>query len=207
MSGRIVCWVAALAEEAVVMDRFSYTAAMSRPVQARKLNMQAFAQEGEPLHETTPLQDLARLAAETPGLAADASVVWSAQAQLRPSPGHEDAVWLHLEARAVVPLTCQRCMTPVPITVEVDQRYRFVATEEIAMAEDDQSEEDLLVMVPQFDLLEVLEDELLMALPVVPMHDSCPVAPQLTAGEDEMGEAAAEKPHPFAVLAQLKAKK
>ncbi len=180
---------------------------MAKIVQARKLNMQTFAQEGVPLQEATPISDLPRLTAEAAELAPGASVGWTAQAELRASPGHEDTVWLHLHAHTVVPLTCQRCMSPVPITVAVDQHYRFVATEDIAMAEDDQSEEDLLVMVPQFDLLEVLEDELLMALPLVPLHETCPVPPRLSAGEDDMADVGAEKPNPFAVLAQLKPKK
>ena len=74
------------------------------------------------------------------------------------------------------------------------------------MAEDDASEEDLLVMTPQFDLLALLEDELLMALPLVPMHDECPVMPAFNAGRLEMPDDIPEKPHPFAALAQLKKK-
>ena len=60
---------------------------------------------------------------------------------------------------------------------------------------------------PQFDLLAVVEDELLMALPLVPMHETCPDMPVFSAGEAELAqpEGAAEvKPHPFAALAQLK---
>jgi uncharacterized protein len=56
----------------------------------------------------------------------------------------------------------------------------------------------------------VLEDELLMALPLVPMHEECPVAPRLQAGDlrdsDATGEPG-ENPNPFAALAQLKTKK
>ena len=82
------------------------------------------------------------------------------------------------------------------------------------MAEDDASEEDLLVMAPQFDLLGLLEDELLMAIPLVPMHNECPQAPTLSSGQLETGGALGDapgaaaagsgKPNPFAVLAQLK---
>ena len=61
----------------------------------------------------------------------------------------------------------------------------------------------------------MLEDELLMALPLVPMHEDCPTLVVLSTGEtgldqaDEAGEvpSAGEKPNPFAVLAQLKTKK
>jgi uncharacterized protein len=172
--------------------------------------MKAFAQEGLALTETTPLQNMERLAEETQGLQADSTVQWQALGELRPRAGADDEAWLHLRAQATVPLTCQRCMGVVETPVEVDQWYRFVASEEIAMAEDDQSEEDLLVMEPQFNLLAVLEDELLMALPLVPMHEECPVAPKLQAGDiaepDDAGEPG-EKPNPFAVLAQLKTKK
>ena len=176
---------------------------MSSPHHASRLNIPAFAAEGEPLVSTTLLQNMERLAHESIGLEADLPINWQARGELRPGAGAEADVWLHLTASASIPLTCQRCMTTVDSPIEVDQWYRFVATEEIAMAEDDESEEDLLVMEPQFDLLAVLEDELIMALPVVPMHEVCPVTVQLQTGELEAAENV-EKPNPFAVLAQLK---
>ena len=180
---------------------------MSSPPQASRLNIPAFAAEGEPLAGTTLLQNMERLAQESSGLESDSTIEWQARAELRPGTGVADDIWLHLTARVSIALTCQRCMTPVDSPIEVDQWYRFVATEEIAMAEDDESEEDLLVLEPQFDLLAVLEDELIMALPVVPMHGVCPVIVQLQTGELDAGSgvaAGAEKPNPFAVLAQLK---
>jgi uncharacterized protein len=176
---------------------------MSRNLQPQRLNMPAFAREGVPLKETTPFTDLPRLAAEAHAPDSSAAVQWEATGELRPRQGADDDVWVHLQAHTTIALTCQRCMSAVATPVQVDQWYRFVETEEIAMAEDDESDEDLLVMEPQFDLLAVLEDELLMALPLVPMHDECPVAPVLRVGDDEVGEADA-KPNPFAVLGKLK---
>lgn len=180
---------------------------MSRLHQAQRLNVLAFAQEAQPLNAQTPLQNLARLAQETQQLPADATVQWEARAELRPQTGGEDVAWLHLQAATVVPLTCQRCMAAVDTPLEVDQWYRFVADEDIAMAEDDESEEDLLVLEPQFDLQALLEDELLMALPLVPMHEVCPVPPVLQAGEIELPPESGDKPNPFAVLASLKGRK
>ena len=176
---------------------------MSSPHHASRLNIPAFAAEGELLVSTTLLQNMERLAHESIGLEADSTINWQARAELRPGAGDDADVWLHLTASASIPLTCQRCLTAVDSPIKVDQWYRFVATEEIAMAEDDESEEDLLVMEPQFDLLAVLEDELIMALPVVPMHEVCPVTPQMQSGELRAAESA-EKPNPFAVLARLK---
>ncbi|MES2944513.1 MAG: DUF177 domain-containing protein [Pseudomonadota bacterium] len=188
---------------------------MTRPFYASRLNMQAFAKEGASLVETTLLSNLERLALEARSPEPDMAVDWQAAGELRAgstvsgAAGAEEEVWLHLQAKTTIPLTCQRCMATVSTPLEVDQWYRFVASEDIAMAEDDESEEDLLVMEPQFDLLAVLEDELLMALPLVPMHEECPEAPVLSAGDIDAGEPAGggEKPNPFAVLAQLKAKK
>ena len=179
---------------------------MSKSLPASRLNMQAFAQAGVPLVASTLLQNMERLAHEAQGLQPDSTVHWEARAELRPGAAAESDIWLHLAAKTSLPLTCQRCMGTVATPLEVDQWYRFVATEDIAMAEDDASEEDLLVMAPQFDLLAVLEDELLMALPLVPMHEECPVPPLLRVGEDELALPASEKPNPFAMLAQFKKK-
>ena len=188
---------------------------MSKSHHFNRLNMQAFANEGVPIAETTPLQNMERLSQEAQAPGPDSTVSWKASAELRPGVQAEEDVWLHLTASASVPLTCQRCMGTVDMPLEVDQWYRFVATEAIAMAEDDESEEDLLVMESQFDLLAVLEDELLMALPLVPMHGECPVAPVMQVGEEALVSVTSkdgddrrlgEKPNPFAALAQLKTK-
>ncbi len=179
---------------------------MTRSFQAGRLNIKAFAQEGQALVQFTPLQTMKRLAQEAQGLQPDSVVSWQAKAELREKSAAEPDIWLHLEAKTSIPLTCQRCMNAVPTALEVDQWYRFVASEDIAMAEDDQSEEDLLVMEPQFDLTALLEDELLMALPLVPMHAQCPPAVALPVSRDEARDEPGEKPNPFAALAQLKKK-
>lgn len=179
---------------------------MTRLIHANHLNIQAFAKEGLPLVETTLLLNMQRLAHEIQGLQPDSAVSWQADAELRAGSGEEPDIWLHLQAKTAVALTCQRCMGPVETPIDVDQWYRFVASEDIAMAEDDQSEEDLLVLEPQFDLLAVLEDELLMALPLVPMHEACPSAIVLSVGDSSIEAEPAQKPNPFAVLAQLRKK-
>ena len=179
---------------------------MTRQNQVQSLNLQALAASGEPLVGVMPLQKLERLAQESIGLQPGLMVNWQAAAELRVGSTGQPDTWLHLEANTTVPMTCQRCMGAVQTPLQINQWYRFVVSEEIAMAEDDASEEDLLVMAPQFDLLALLEDELLMALPLVPMHEVCPVAPLLSAGDlgGDVDEEA--RPHPFAALAQLKKK-
>lgn len=179
---------------------------MTRQQSLHSFNLQALANSGEPMIERTPLQNLERLARESIGLQPDLMVDWQASAELRTGAAGQLDTWLHLQASTSVPMTCQRCMGAVQTPLQVDQWYRFVASEDIAMAEDDASEEDLLVMAPQFDLAGLLEDELLMALPLVPMHDECPVLPAFSAGVIDVPGDTAEKPNPFAALAQLKKK-
>ena len=183
---------------------------MDTLIHASRVDMQALAQAGQPLVQITPLVHFERLTQEVKALDIDAVVNWTARAELRPRSGAEPYVWLHLHASTSVLLACQRCLETVATPLLVDQWYRFVANEAIAMEQDDASDEDLLVMELQFDLLAVLEDELLMALPLVPMHTECPVAPALKVGEqdlmpaDENGSVPRLTPHPFAALARLK---
>ncbi len=170
--------------------------------------MLAFAQDEQPFMATTMLQNMERLQQESQRQMPDVAANWQARAELRAAPNGGDQVWLHVQAQMSMPLACQRCMGPVLVPLAVDQWFRFVDTEDTAMAQDDACDEDLLVMAPQVDLLALVEDELLMAIPLVPMHDECPVAPQISAGamtQSELLHAAPEhKPNPFAALAQLK---
>jgi uncharacterized protein len=143
------------------------------------------------------------------------AVQWQASAEWRqagpaslaaePLARHAPApqLWLHLALQAQVPQTCQRCLAPYAQPVAVDRWFRFVADEATALTEDDDAEEDLLVFQPRFDLHALVEDELLLALPLVPMHEQCPTPVRLQAGDIE-ASADDGKPNPFAALAALK---
>lgn len=173
---------------------------MSADPSARLLNLPAVALQGLRLAGQTEVGELGRLLEELEASPAP-PIAWQAQLQWRQAAGASAQLWLHLQAQAQLPLGCQRCLAPVSETVEIDRWFRFVESEEVALAEDDDCEEDLLVMQPQFDLLNLLEDELLLDLPLVPMHEACPDrSPVLDQPEG------GKKPNPFAVLAGLKNK-
>ncbi|MBU6501988.1 MAG: DUF177 domain-containing protein [Burkholderiales bacterium] len=174
---------------------------------ANHLDVRAFAQAAGRLAAREPLQKYERLMQETEGLGSDYLVNWMAAGELRPVPGGTDDVWLCLNIDATVPLTCQRCLEPVDVALTVDRAFRFVADEETAAAQDDDCEEDLLALSRDFDLAALVEDEMLMALPLVPMHDTCPVHVKLAVADEAFGAEAMAKPHPFAVLAPLKGDK
>jgi uncharacterized protein len=176
---------------------------MKRQFNAQRLDVQAFAEDGAELSGQAELRSFARLSEEAGGRGAERPVAWSAQGELL-NPRHvHPEVWLHLTASAVMPLTCQRCLEPVDVPVSVERSFRFVADEETAAAEDDESEEDLLAISRAFDLLGLVEDELLMEVPAVPRHEVCPEPVQFSAADPGFEEAAPAE-NPFAALKVLK---
>ncbi len=170
-----------------------------------RIDVKAFAKTQSLLSEQTPLGKFERLMQDCVGKLTG-EVAWSALGSMRPSMSGGQSAWLHLTASAVVPVTCQRCLGVVDLSLHVDQDFRFVADEATALAEDDESAEDLLVLSHDLDVLELVEDELLMALPIVPMHEACESehAQTLTANAGDGGD---DKPHPFAALAALRTRK
>lgn len=186
------------------MAGFSYTARMPKQFDPRRLDLRRFAEEAASLDGVTPAQALPRIAAEVEATGAAAQVQWAATGELR-NPEHlYPQVWLHLHAQASLALTCQRCLQPVEVQIALDRPFRFAADEATASAEDDAAEEEVLAFAPVFDLLELLEDELLMDLPVAPRHDECPVPVKMSATDPAFLLAEAARENPFAVLGRLK---
>jgi uncharacterized protein len=176
---------------------------MSKPFNARRLDVKSFAEEGATLAGQEPLRVHERLLSETQGRGAETPVTWSASAQIR-NPQHvQPQVWLHLRTGTTLSLVCQRCLKPVDVPVHVDRWFRFVGDEETAAAEDDESEEDVLALSRSFDLMELVEDELLMEMPLVPRHETCPPVHLEVADENFEGSSARHE-NPFAVLGRLK---
>ncbi|QDL55432.1 YceD family protein [Rhodoferax aquaticus] len=170
------------------------------------LNVEVFARLAGTCSGTVRLGDFERLIQESVTGAASVLVEFTAQGEMRGDEAQGEHAWLHLEARTVLAMTCQRCLGPVDVGISAERSFRFVATEALAETEDEESEEDVLVASRDFDLLALVEDELLMALPPVPKHEVCPVPVKLEARDADFAEEDEPKPNPFAVLEQLKKK-
>jgi len=177
---------------------------MSKDFAARRLDVKAFAEEGAHLRGEEPLGTHERVMAETQGRGSESSVHWTAQGELR-NPRHvHPEIWVHLQADAILSLTCQRCLAPVDVPVSVDRSFRFVADEDMAAAQDEQSEEDVLALSRSLDLAELVEDELLMELPLAPRHEACPEPLKRVASDEDFDDATARRENPFALLGKLK---
>ena len=180
---------------------------MAKDYDPQRLDVRRFAEEGAELAGQDALPRYRRLFAETQEEPGDRSVTWQARGELLHPHHVQPQVWLHLDAAANLPLVCQRCLRPVDVGVAVDRSFRFVADEATAAAEDDESEEDLLALSRSFDLLGLIEDELLMEMPVAPRHDVCPEPVKMSASDADFEAAGAERENPFAVLGRLKSGK
>ncbi len=97
---------------------------------------------------------------------------------------------------------CQRCLTAMVLPIEANVCLYLTASES-GEVDTPESAETLVVGDQPMRLADIVEDELILALPLVPMHDeaTCQVPRSYATGGDEKG---VEEHHPFAQLAELK---
>ncbi len=166
----------------------------------RRLDVAAFVADGTSLEGCWSLAEMPRLleSVDAPsGEEGSAGVAWRAVGEDAPSQGRAPRLWLHLVASTEVTMTCQRCLEPVTVVLDADRRLGFVGGEAQAAALDAESEDDVLALEPFLDLQALVEEELLLALPLVPRHVDCS-PPDAARDEPPAAEA------PFAVLEALR---
>jgi uncharacterized protein len=100
---------------------------------------------------------------------------------------------LRVVARGFAAMTCQCCLGPVDVRLEAESELELAESEAAIEAADDGA--DRVVATAAMDVVTLVEDELILALPMVPRHEEC--APRGAQGQDEAGS-------PFAALAGLK---
>ena len=174
----------------------------------QRLDVRRLAANGTELSGELAQASLARLVASVlPPLADEpaAAVHWRLRGESRPLAGAAHQIRLHLSARTTVALSCQRCLHRMAEGLEFDRSFLFVRDEDEAARLDEEIDEDVLMLPRQLDGIELIEDELILALPLVPRHDVCPLPLENPAAA--VGPSAEDTPareNPFAVLAQLK---
>jgi len=180
-------------------------ASSPRDLDPHRLDVAAFAAAGGELAGAWPADRLPRLLAAT--LAPQdgtgrSEVGWEVSGERRVLPGARSQPSLSLRADTEVTLECQRCLQPMRLPLHAERRVFFVEGEDTAEALDAESEDDVLALTPALDLADLIEDELLLALPLVPRHEQCPEPLPRAFVEDDAAADPAD--HPFAVLAALK---
>ena len=103
------------------------------------------------------------------------------------------------QLRTSLELECQRCLQSLDMPLELEFELMIDASDELLR---DSSLDTIYSDDGFIDVFEVIEDELILAAPLVALHEdsSCNEHWQASASEPE----AAAKENPFAVLQQLK---
>lgn len=135
----------------------------------------------------------------------DALVQDAANAEAQNQVRYTLSGWLDVQNRAFLALSleagllmqCPRCLTAVAVPITLKFTYLLTQQTEEEMLESEAMEDDvdLIEMDTQMDVGLLIEDELLVALPIAPAHAQACADLTLSSGE---------KTNPFAQLKQLK---
>jgi uncharacterized protein len=149
-----------------------------------------FARQKDHREGQIVVAEMARLA--TVSTDASAMLQWS----LTGGAGKLGHPQLTLSVSATVQPVCQRCLTPFSLEIK-SESVLVLAKDEAeadkieAMLDDDAFE--VIVGGKEMNILDLIEDEALLALPLSPRHEVCPDTAALEAQKGS-------KPSPFAVL-------
>jgi uncharacterized protein len=148
-----------------------------------------FASAGANLQGVWPIGDFPRL---RDMLAAhEGEVVYELQG-VRDTRGR---LGLHLTVRGKLDLRCQRCLEGLPFEVRSDEVLVLAGTQaEIDAEPADVHSPDRVVAGKEMPVRDLIEDELILALPYAPRHEGC----RAGASQDRAGKAL-----PFAALREL----
>ena len=151
-----------------------------------------FAKEGRVLEGVLPLSSLERLHDLLAEVSGDVSF------RLQGLKGEHGELMLHLEVTGLLPLACQRCLKAIPFDLDVDSLLELIP-EGADMSQDELEDDtrDFLPVAGELYVAELVEDEILLALPVAPRHEKCGLPGAADAGE---------RINPFATLSGLKGK-
>jgi uncharacterized protein len=101
---------------------------------------------------------------------------------------------LRIAVKGSLMLTCQRCLDQLDWPLLSDTTLRLVKSQkEIELAED---EVDRVLASRSMDVAQMVEDEILLAMPMVPRHERC--------GRDALMQGKSGAVSPFEALAALK---
>ena len=168
----------------------------------KQLDLRGLAARGVRIEGTVSPEDLPRLADSGIGIVESGSAAFD----FRRDEEARYVVAVSVEAKVI--MQCQRCLSDMEVPVKSTSLMACVWTDEEATALPVTYEP--LIVDDAADLNDIAEEEILLAIPVSPTHETeCKSAEQQAALEtDAEGPAAvedtSERDNPFAVLERLK---
>ncbi len=169
-----------------------------------------WAEQGFVWSGQLPLSRFARIAREAIGSIDDQLI--NVDCKLSMDAYHR-VVWLDGHVETTVPMECQRCLGPVEIELVSDFHLALVDDESlierldedadfIVLGESEATTKGSFDAPAMADLLALIEDELLLLMPLSPKHEFC-VHKHQPATEELVEE---KRDNPFDILAGLKGK-
>jgi uncharacterized protein len=142
------------------------------------------------------------------------SVDWELDSWIDEIPGGELQYRIGLKVQLSYPLECQRCLQNYEEDLQIVSQFILKNTiEEVEACPLDNDDEDALLNSHQFDLIELLEDEILLNIPLIPKHPQvlCDAqyiyVPQIMDAENlssDLLEESKTAKNPFSSLKKLK---
>lgn len=152
----------------------------------------SFAREGGVLDGIVTISDMVRLHDLLTGISGEVHF------QLSGCTGERDQPQLRVQVDGQVPLACQRCLKTIDFELKVDSLLELIPEGvEPTQEELEDDSRDFLPVAGKLDVVALIEDEVLLALPVAPRHEKCGLPGTAEAGE---------RVNPFTALSVLKGK-
>jgi uncharacterized protein len=173
-------------------------APMPTPRVPRQADFRKLAVFGGQIEGAVALDDLPRISAESMESGSGAEATLQLQFRI------DDERYKVIEGRvqASLSLQCQRCLGPMTLPVDAQVHLAMVWSEE-EIPSLPQRFEGIVVGEGLSDLYELVEEELLLAIPLAPRHPEGECALRQTVESDEVADDD-ERENPFAVLAKIK---
>jgi len=157
------------------------------------INSLDFSRKAQEFHDIIPLLRFSRLGEYLADANGSLDITLSGVVGKSGEPG------LRLAVQGALNLTCQRCLDSFEYLLDVTADFVLVTSEDAIPSPDSDEyddEVDYLVAETQMPVMDLVEDEILLALPLAPKHaeKDC-----LASSKVEL-----EKPSPFAALKDFK---
>ena len=150
-----------------------------------------FAAEGQSISGEVPLADLGRLSDVLVDRQGKAS--YSVTGEF----GRDRQARLRVKASGMLPVQCQRCLGRMEWPLDIERVLELVRKGQPIPDEELENDEfDAIEATADMDVLAVIEDEVVLAMPIAPRHEHCDVP--------HPSEGVATKESPFAALDKLR---
>lgn len=132
------------------------------------INGVEFARRSESVSGELPVAGLTRLRDRL------VEAVGSVSYRLTGSRGLRGEALLHLQVSGSLPVQCQRCLERLDHALAVDVLFELLpGNAELTQEEIEDDSRDYLPVDGDIDVLDLVEDELILALPGAPFHEDC----------------------------------